>query len=361
MRARQRRRDLALVAVVTLVEVLELRTGPGVVERSVALGVIGLALSLVQGLSLLWRRRHPELVLAVVTAAFVAHALLLAPVPPYASWVAVATLAVRREVRAAAVATVLVVVACALGYLPGAAPADEAVMPALVTVAVGVTAQLVRERRARSAALVSQAAAEERLRIARDLHDVLGHSLSGIAVQSSTGRLALDAGRPEVARESLAAIESASRDSMAEVRAVLSRLREDARPGLAELDTLVTGTSDVVEVSLRREGDLTDVPDLVGQAAYRVVQEGLTNAVRHASPCRVRVSLRRQGDQLEVEVRDDGGPSRPAAATTAPAGHGLVGMRERLAALGGEVASGPAPGGGWHVVARLPVRAGGTT
>jgi signal transduction histidine kinase len=351
------RRDLVVVAVATLVEVLGLRTGLPAPDPSAVAGIVGLLLALTQGLALLWRHRHPEAVLALVTVAFVAHALLLVPVPPYAGWVALATVAARRDVRGAALAAGGVVAACALAYLPTAGPADDVVMPVLVTVAVAVTAQLVRERQARAAALRSQAAAEERLRIARDLHDVLGHSLSGIAVQSSAGRLALEAGQPDVARDSLAAIEAASRESMAEVREVLGRLREDTGPGLSRLDELVRSASPMVAVVVTRDGELADLPDAVGRTAYRVVQEGLTNAVRHAAPCQVRVSVRRLTDRVEIEVLDDGAGHR--ASTRTPGGHGLVGMRERVAALGGDVDAGPAADGGWRVIARLPVPRGG--
>ena len=202
------RRDVAVAAGLTLLELLSPRTGPPAADPTPALAVLGLVLAVAQGVPLAWRRTSPGPVLVIVTVAFALHALLLFPVPPYGSWVALAALASRREARTAAVATAILVATVVAAFWAADGSADDAegiVVPALLTVAIAVSAQLVRERRARAAASVEQAAAEERLRIARDLHDVLGHSLSGIAVQSSTGRLALDAGQPDVARAALVA------------------------------------------------------------------------------------------------------------------------------------------------------------
>ena len=349
------RRDLIVAAAVTVLELTGLRTGPPSPEPSAAVAALGLVLSVAQGVPLAWRRLHPWPVLMVVTAAFVAHALVVAPVPPYGGWVALAALAVARDARATALATGGLVAAIALAYLPTALTAEDVALPAVVTVAVAVTGQLVRERRARSAALAERVAAEERLRIARDLHDVLGHSLSGIAVQSSTGRLALDAGRQEVAHDALTAIEEASRASMREVREVLGALRDAAAPGLEEVGDLVRSASHAgVRVTLRRHGDLLDLPGTVSRVAYRVVQECLTNVARHAGPCRAEVTVRRVPGRLEVEVTDDG----QGAGVTGSPGHGLVGMWERVSAAGGEMSAGPRSGGGWRVRVELPVREG---
>jgi signal transduction histidine kinase len=355
------RRDLVVAGVVTLVEVLGLRTGPATPAPSAALGTLGLLLSLAQGVSLLWRRTHPLAVLGVTTAAFVAYALLLVPVPPYGALVALATVAVRREARAAAAATALLVAACVVAYLPPPGPADDVVLPAVVAVGVGVTAQLVRERRARAEAQARRVAAEERLRIARDLHDVLGHSLGGIAVQSSTGRLALEAGAPDAAREALVAIESASRESIREVREVLGMLRESGAPGLEALDDLV-GTSRAagLTVEVARHGDLHGLPPDTSRTAFRVVQEALTNSAKHAGPGRVHVEVRRTAGRLAVEVVDEG-RGVPAAGPDGPPGHGLVGMRERVTAAGGTMAAGPDSDAGWRVRVELPTSGRGTT
>jgi signal transduction histidine kinase len=228
-------------------------------------------------------------------------------------------------------------------------------------VVVGVTAQLVRERRARAEAQARRVAAEERLRIARDLHDVLGHSLGGIAVQSSTGRLALDAGAPDAARDALVAIESASRESMREVREVLGGLRESGAPGLEALDDLVGSSRAAgLTVEVARHGNLDGLPPDTSRTAYRVLQEALTNAAKHAGPGRVHVAVRRTTGLLAVEVVDEG-RAASAAAPGGPPGHGLVGMRERVTAAGGTMAAGPDSDAGWRVRVELPTTGRGTT
>jgi signal transduction histidine kinase len=354
------RRDVVVAAVVTVVEVLAPRTGRPVDDPSALVGAAGLVLAVAQGAPLAWRRTAPEVVLAVVTAAFVVQAVVVEPVPPYGAWVALASLAVRREALLTAVATTGVVAGLLAGYLGGLGTTDEWVVPALLTVGVAVGAQLVRERRARLAAVADTAAAEERLRIARDLHDVLGHSLSGIAVQSSTGRMALEADRPEVARAALERIEEASRSSMAEVRTVLGALRDTAGPPLESVDELVDDArADGAHVAVRRDGDLRLVPTTVGRVAYRVVQEALTNARRHGGPGRVSVAveLALGGDRLTVDVRDDGAGAGPGQDAAPGAGHGLTGMRERVESLGGRLEAGPSEDGGWRVHAELPLSA----
>ena len=364
--ARPDRRDVAVAAVVTLLQVFAPRTGPPRDDPSAAIVGAGLVLALAQGVPVAWRRTAPEAVLGIVTLAFVAHALLVEPVPLYGAWVALGSLALRRDSRTAAAATAGVLAAVLAGYLGALGRTDEWVVPSLVTVAVAVTAQLVRERRARIAAVAENAAVQERLRIARDLHDVLGHSLGGIAVQSSTGRMALDADRPAVARDALERIEEASRTSLAEVRAVLGALRDAEPLGLDSLDGLVVaaGAGDLA-VRLHRRGDLGAVPAAVGSVAYRVVQEALTNARRHAAPCTVDVTLAGSGDSLSVEVVDDGsGPASGGEIDSArlglSGGHGIAGMRERIEALGGTLEAGPADGAGWRVRAVLPTTGGET-
>ena len=352
------RRDVVVALAVTALQVVAPRTGPATEDPSAAVAVLGLLLLLAQGVPIAWRRVAPVAVLAVVGVAFVLYALVVEPVPPYAGWVALASLAVRRNARTTAVATAALVGGVLVGYLSAYGSSDEWVMIAVVTAGVAVTAQLVRERRARLDAVAERAAAEERLRIARDLHDVLGHSLSGIAVQSSTGRMALESDRPDLAEDALRRIEEASRSSMAEVRALLSSLRDTSAPGLESLDSLTgeAASDGSFRVTVQRHGDLSSVPADIGRAAFRVVQEAVTNARRHAAPCAVEVEVRAGADSVDVDVRDDG----QRVATTDPpvAGHGLAGMRERVESLGGRVEAGPASDGGWRVHAVLPHDAG---
>jgi len=199
---------------------------------------------------------------------------------------------------------------------------------------------------------------EERLRIARELHDITAHSLSVIAVQSGVASHVIGSD-PKEARRALDAIRQVSRDSLQELRAMLGVLRgaeDDAAPlapaaGLARLSDLVRPLEEAgVSAAVRTEGDVADVPALVDSSAYRIVQEALTNVLRHAGEAHVDVAVRRLPDALTVEVTDDG-PGMPAATE----GHGIAGMRERTAALGGTFEAGPRPDGGWRVFARLPI------
>jgi len=205
--------------------------------------------------------------------------------------------------------------------------------------------------------------AEERLRIARDVHDIVSHSIATINVQASVALHVIDE-RPEQARDALATIKAASRDALRDLRGILGLLRDadEAEPrapagSLAQLPELVdrirrTG----VDVSLRRDEDGAPLPAPVDLAAYRVVQEALTNVVRHAPGAVARVGVRRAGVELLVEVEDDGGA--PVVEGRQGAGHGLLGMRERVHAVGGTLDAGPRAERGFAVRARLPLPEG---
>jgi len=198
--------------------------------------------------------------------------------------------------------------------------------------------------------------AEERLRIARDVHDVVGHSLATIALQAGVAEHLLDGREPE-ARVSMAAIRRLSREALGEVSAMLGVLRSDEAersptPDLGQLERLIEDMR-AAGLAVDLELEPAPVPEVVGGAAYRIVQESLTNVVRHAGPdaC-AQVKVATNGDGLEVEITDDG-----TGATDAPEGNGLTGMRERAAALGGSFEAGGAPGGqGFRVRALLPAR-----
>jgi signal transduction histidine kinase len=203
---------------------------------------------------------------------------------------------------------------------------------------------------------------EERLRIARELHDVTAHSLSIVAVQSGVALHVLDTD-PAAARTALTAIRSTSRDSLQELRGMLGILRGSAddpgaapltpSPGLARLSDVVRPVRDaglnVDVVGLPLAGPL---PAIVDASAYRIVQEALTNVLRHAGSSSVHVSIARGEDSLSIEVVDDGNGS---AGRTPADGHGITGMRERALALGGTFEAGPLPSGGWRVAAVLPL------
>ncbi|HZA82059.1 MAG TPA: sensor histidine kinase, partial [Actinomycetes bacterium] len=206
--------------------------------------------------------------------------------------------------------------------------------------------------------LARRAVTEERLRIARELHDVVAHSMSIIAVQSGVGVHVLDS-QPEEARKALVAVEATSRQALVEMRRLLGVLRQEAEtrgslapaPGLAEVEALAAEVARAgVRVEVRIEGTPAKLPAGLDLSAYRIVQEALTNVVRHAGPATARVAVRYGPGQVAVEVVDDGRGGAPG-----DQGHGIAGMRERAALYGGTLEAGPLPGGGFRVAASLPV------
>ena len=202
-----------------------------------------------------------------------------------------------------------------------------------------------------------RAAADERLRIAQELHDVVAHSLGVIAVQAGVGMKVIDSDLDE-ARRAFENISRTSRSSLAEIRRLLGMVRNaegaptyTPAPGLADLGRLAEEVAAAgLPVDIDVDGDIGDVPPGVGLAAYRIVQEALTNVLRHAAAHRATVRLDSTSGVLAVEVTDDG-RGRNGDGTR---GHGLVGMRERVAVYGGSLDVGPRPGGGFRVAAQLP-------
>jgi signal transduction histidine kinase len=201
---------------------------------------------------------------------------------------------------------------------------------------------------------------EERLRIARELHDVLAHSISLINVQSGVALHLLDE-HPEQARTALSAINEASSEALREVRSVLGVLRGDGEhpprgptAGLASLDELVSRTRTAgVAVSLEVEGERRPLPTSVDLAAFRIVQESLTNVVRHSRAETVTVHLGYEPTALTVQIDDDG--NGPGTHADGDGGSGIPGMRERATAIGGDLHAGVGPAGGFRVRATLPI------
>lgn len=278
--------------------------------------------------------------------------------------VAVGVVAASRSRRLALPATALVlVVQVVVAFVnPGTDPVNRAVLSVLAVVTAATVGSSVRTRRRYAAALRSHAAAEavtaERLRIARELHDMVAHSIGIIAIQAGVGARVIDT-QPAQARAALRTIEATSRDTLAGLRRTLGALRRpesasslDPTPGLDDLDRLVAAGADAgIRVDLRRVGR-GSVPDDIGLAVFRIVQEAVTNVVRHAGTDTCRVVVEQRPDELGVEVTDDGrgGP-------VGGEGHGIVGMRERVALLGGRFTAAPRPEGGFRVVVRLPLPA----
>jgi signal transduction histidine kinase len=214
--------------------------------------------------------------------------------------------------------------------------------------------------------LARRAVADERLRLARELHDVVAHAMSVIAVQSGVGAH-IATTQPNEARRSLAAIEATSRAALTELRRLLGVLRQEGEPegdlapvpGLADLDGLLAELGKAgLAVRLQVEGKPAPLPAGVDLSAYRIVQEALTNVVKHAGPARARVVVGYRDQDVTVEVTDDGrGTVTSGSDGRAGTGHGLIGMRERVAAFGGDLEVGPRPAGGFRVAARLPLAA----
>ncbi|HEX4290752.1 MAG TPA: sensor histidine kinase [Trebonia sp.] len=345
------------------------------------------------GAVLAWRHRYPRLVLCASTAAVVAYSL-----PGYENGVAlllpaaaVGTLAADRSMTAlrstmwAAAVTAVLMAATAADNPLGRTNGGFFLIPAVVAVAllagIAITnrrAYLASERArlARQSAQEAQRSIdEERLRIARELHDVVAHTMATITVQASAAATLL-ADRPEQAAESLQAIRTASKNGLRELRSILNLLRTAAgdtdgfvdpvqpAAGLARLDALAAGVRAVgLPVTLTVTGQPRELPAVTDLSAFRIIQEALTNTIRHAGPATAAVTVHYAADHLTVEVTDTGcGLSSSVAetafaaflATGAGAGHGLRGMRERAAAAGGTIEIGPIPNGGFRVAARFP-------
>jgi signal transduction histidine kinase len=321
--------------------------------------IIGVALATVQGAALRWRRRYPEWVMAVALLAG-AGTQFIAPegVFPVAGLFAMWSLAIARPPRVSLVGLVGLVALSASNFFT--TTVEDTLFTMVVAVGVWALAEAARNRRAAIQEGAQRAVSEEQARIARELHDVIAHSVSVIVVQASAADDVFDT-RPDQARAALRSIERSGRDALRELRRLLAAVRPAAgvdptgpQPGLDRLEELADPLrAGGLEVVLRREGPATTVPAGVDLSAYRIVQEALTNTLRHARATRAEVTVRYAEDAIEVDVRDDG---RGASAEIRDGGgHGLIGMRERASLLGGTLEAGPLPNGGYRVHARLPL------
>jgi signal transduction histidine kinase len=246
-------------------------------------------------------------------------------------------------------------------------PLDAIAVP-LVTIIAWLIGNSIRQAQARAELVRAQAAAQtamaERLRIARELHDIVAHSIGIIAIQAGSGRSVFGA-RPDQALDALAAIEATSRQTLSGLRRMVTGLRRaepepgsgsgrvplGPAPGLADIDRLAARARDAgVRVEVDWRGSREPLPADIDLSAFRIIQEAVTNVVRHAHTGRCQVSIGQRDGQLSIEVTDSG-----RGGTTAGTGYGITGMRERAALLGGDFSAGPRPGGGFRVAARLPV------
>jgi signal transduction histidine kinase len=351
----------------------------GATDIARRLDALGIALVLLQTVPLVWRRKAPVLVLSVITASLFMFSL-LGYFPSFVALsflVALYTLAAERDRQTsipAGIAGGLVVLLIAMVGHDAIEPA-EIIAECLIVGAVWFLGDSLRIRRAQMVLLedrakrleqerelqAQRAVAQERRLIARELHDVVSHNVSVIVAQAG-GAQRIFASQPEEALAALAAIERIGREALVEMRRLMGFLRTEAdrtvsrspQPGMNDLHFLVSQVVKAgVRVELKVEGTPKPLPAGLDLSAFRIVQEALTNVLKHAGSARAEVIVRYGEDQLELTINDDGwgphgdGESRPR--------YGHLGMRERVALFGGELLVGPRPGGGYRVAASLPL------
>ncbi|MFG1707417.1 sensor histidine kinase [Nonomuraea sp. M3C6] len=392
---------LALFITVMQVQGTIVRNVGEVVQRPLTdLGYLGYVLLVVSGVVVVVRRRWP--VPVFVTAALASLVYYTLDFPDGPGWlglfVALYTVAAygdgRRSLVIAGVGTSVLTV----GWLVAAADIEPRAAIGWVFFRIGASVmsaalgESVRSRRVIAAEALERAELAERtreeeararvdaerLRIAREVHDTVAHAIVIINVQSGVTAHVLDK-RPEVAREALRAIEQTSSRALREMRAILGVLRDDdgdddgrvPYPGLGQIDELAAKAREAgLDIKLEETSPAAPLPSAVGSAVYRIVQESITNVIRHVGPTRVTVALNPGIEVLEIRVTDEGrraapgdelaDPRLPARHPTsiggsAKPGRGIVGMRERCQLLGGELDARPLPGGGFEVRARLPL------
>lgn len=355
---------------------------PETVLRPLAeIGHLGYALLFVSGAAIVVRRRFPVAVFAVTALASMGYYALDYPDGPgwLALFVAAYTLTAhgdgRRSLQIAATGTVLLA-GC---WLAAAADITPDIAIGWVFFRIGATVmsaalgESVRSRRVIATEALARAELaertreeeararvdEERIRIAREVHDTVAHAIAIINVQAGVTAHIIDQ-RPERAREALEVIERTSSQALREMRTVLGVLRDDhdgrvPHPGLAQLDELIAKGRDAgLDVKLEADAPTTALPSAVDSACYRILQESITNVIRHAGPTRVTVNVEYGVDTLELRVANEAGHA-PKDDSSAGPGRGITGMRERCQLLGGQLDAGPLAHGGFEVVARLPL------
>ncbi|MFC1401705.1 MULTISPECIES: sensor histidine kinase [Streptacidiphilus] len=332
-----------------------------------------------------WLRRRPMAALSLLLLGAVAGAMVLNSTEiNFLQFLTVdvalchiaATRPRRVSVPAAGLAIGVLVVYAAVRVLVHFVIGTSTMLTVALTVAVAwLIGDSARQNHEHAETLRAQAAAQavtaERLRISRELHDMVAHSIGIIALQAGAARRVIET-QPTAARDALGAIEGAGREALAGLRRMLGALRQAEpeaagegsalrpAPGLADLDRLAEATTAAgVRVELEWHGERRPLPPDIELSAYRIVQESITNVVRHSGTASCLVSIGHGPEELSIEVLDRGsGPGGPGREGAAAAGYGLVGMRERTALLHGEFRAGPRPEGGFRVAARLPLPVG---
>jgi signal transduction histidine kinase len=348
--------DLGLVAL--------LLAETAAVARHASYSATEIGLAVAATLALIWRRDHPLEVVAFVTVLMVASPEAGGRPLPFQLGIALYTLAAVGGTAARPVALTSIVVSAATFVAHG--EAGDGLVRILFLVAAWLLGDSLRSRRSylheleeKAARLerereteARRAAAEEQARIARELHDVIAHALGVIVVQAGAADDVFDTD-PVRARAPIRAIDAAARTALADLRRVLGLLHADyaPQPGLDQLEPLVDQVRATgLDVSLRISGARRPLPAAVDLSAYRIVQEALTNVLKHSHAEHVDVRVG-YGDELAVEVRDDGAAPSNGNGT----GNGLIGMQERVALLGGTVEAGSDPGGGYRIAATIPI------
>ena len=378
--------DVVDVAVAALTCAIAIGTSLAVYQDPANTGLrpldpVGVALLLAQTLPLAVRRRNPPRVLAITGVSITLYAVL-----GYgggggglAVLLAFYTVAAHTPRRIAAPMAAATSVGLGITVLSFAAndriAADTVLSNYIIFVTAWIFGDWIRVRREYTAELEARAlmlereqqeqanaaVAEERARIARELHDVVAHSVSVMVVQSAAARRVLDVD-PAAAKEALASVEASGRSALTEMRRMLGVLRSESReealepqPGIGQLEQLVGQMGAAgLSVTLSVHGERRQLSRGVDLAVYRIVQEALTNTLKHAGMARAWVEIAYGDDDLDIEVRDDGRGAAAGLKSTG-SGQGLIGMRERVGLYGGTLEVGPTMWGGWHVRARLPL------
>ncbi len=369
-RVNPRRTDVIVALTVLAIEVVGAyvvaQTQPGFrAPDGIALALLGAGAT-----ALVLRRRYPGWTLVFVNVVTLLYVVLGYPKGPnfLAMFVAFFTAVVEgRRLIAWGVLTAEYVLFPWLPYVLGreAAPTSAQMVGLAGWLLVQATvAEIVyiRQQRAQQAREedARRRSGEERLRMARELHDVLGHNISLIHVQAGVALHLMDQ-QPEQARVALSVIKATSKDALRELRSVLDMLRQvneepprTPSPGLSDLDDLIARASHAgLHLHTQISGDLQGLPASVDRAAYRIIQEALTNVMRHSYPTTSSLIVTRQARELTVQIDNSVGPNE--STDSSGSGQGLRGMQERARALGGVVEAGPRPDGGFRVLARLPL------
>ena len=356
-------RDWALVGVFIALAVLE-----GVLRRDVAWAALGTVQTVALAFTLLWRRTHPLPMLALAfgvssvvgliaflrgsggSVAFISMVYFLVLVYAVFRW---------GSGQAAVIGSVIALAGGALSSAMDRAPLDEALFGVIVLALPAILGASVRLRAIARLRAFDEVRVREREQLARELHDTVAHHVSAMVVRAQAGRVLAPA-RPGAAVEALEVIEAEGARTLAELRTMVGVLRahDEAelapQRGVADVDGLARTAGEAPLVEVHRSGDLDNLSPSVGAASYRIAQESVTNATRHARHAtRIVVQVTGERDHVRVSVRDDGDPvptGRPRD------GYGLVGMTERATLLGGALHAGPGPDRGWAVDAVLPRR-----